>query len=124
MKHYHSFTGLVNHAMEKLRGRGEFVLSFCQNDLIFNWPYSERKSDSTGVEKDVFNESERRAIGNFSKGGPIGNAFFWTDLLSCLEFNVRAFILSPGKTLPLGTTGLALMTLGFRVFLIVGQSMV
>jgi hypothetical protein len=120
-EHYHPFTELVNHAMEKLCGKEEFVVSFCWNDpIIVKGSYAQRKPDGVGVENDVLNEGERGGVDNLSKGGPVGNAFVWTDLVSFLEFKVKAFILSAGKTLPSETTGLASSTLRCHVCLIVG----
>jgi len=102
---YHPFTELVNHAMEQLRGQDEFVVSFCRNDpIIVKGSYAQRKPDSTGVENDVVNEGERGGVDNLSKEGPVGNAFFWTDVISFLEFKVKLFILSAEKTLPASST--------------------
>ena len=102
---------LVNHAMEKLRGREEFVMSFCRNDsIIVKGSYAQRKPDGAGVENYVLNEGERGGVDNLSKGGPVGNAFFWTDLVSFLEFKVKACMLRAVKTLPAETIGLASST--------------
>ena len=108
---YHPFTELVNHAMQKLRGREEFVVSFCRNDpIIVRGSYAQRKPDGTGVESEVVNGGERGGVDNLSKGGPAGNAFLWTDLVSFLEFKVKIFILSAEKTFPSETIGLASST--------------
>lgn len=120
MERYHPFTELVNHVMEKLRhmrGREEFVVSFCRNDsIIIKGSYAQRKPDCTGVENDVVNEGERGGVDDFSKGGPVGNAFFWTDLVSFLEFKVKGLILNARKTLPSETTGLVSSTFYYHFF--------
>jgi hypothetical protein len=106
---YHPFTELVNHAMDQLRDGEEFVVSFCRNDpVIVKGSYAQRKPDGAGVEHDVLNEGERGGVDNLSKEGPHGNAFFWTDFISFLEFNVKVFILNAAKTLPSEALGVAL----------------
>jgi hypothetical protein len=98
---YYPFTELVNHVMEKLRGREEFVVSFCRNDpIIVRGSYAQRKPDGTGVESGVVNEGERGGVDNLSKGGPAENPFLWTDLISFLEFKVKSSTLSAEKTSP------------------------
>jgi len=114
---YHPFTELVNHAMEKLRGREGFVVSFCRNDpIIVRGSYAQRKPDGAGVETEIVNGSERGGVDNLSKGGPAGNAFLWTDLVSFLEFKVRMVVLSAEKTLLSETVGLTSSTLRCRSF--------
>jgi hypothetical protein len=109
MEHYHAFTELVNHAMDQLRDSEEFVVSFCRNDpVIVKGSYAQRKPDGAGVEHDVLNEGERDGVDNLSKEGPRGNALFWTDFISFLEFKVREFVLNAAKTLPSEALGLAL----------------
>ena len=68
--------------MEKLRSKGEFVVSFCRNyPIIVKGSYAQRKPDGSGVENDVLNEGKRGGVDNLSKGGRVGNAFFWSDLI-------------------------------------------
>jgi hypothetical protein len=108
---YHPFVELVNHAMETLRGREELVMSFCRNDpIIVKGSYAHQKPDVVGVENGVLNEGERGGVDNLSKKGPAGNAFFWADLVSFLEFKVKAFMLHSGDTLPAETMGRASST--------------
>jgi len=116
---YHPFIELVNHAMEKLRAQNKFVVSFCRNDpIIIKGSYAQRKPDGAGVENGVLNEGERGGVDNLSKEGPVGNAFFWTDLVSFLEFKVKTFILSAGKTSPSEAIGLASSTLCYCLSLL------
>jgi hypothetical protein len=116
---YHPFTELVNHVMEKLRGREEFVVAFCRNDpIIIKGSYAQRKPDCTGVENDVVNEGERGGVDDLSKGGPVRNAFFWTDLVSFLEFKIKALVLNARKTSLSEKTSLGSSTFCCHFFLL------
>ena len=119
-KRYHLFTELVNHAMEKLRAQNKFVVSFCRNDpIIIKGSHAQRKPNGVGVESDVLNEGERGGVDNLSKEEPVRNAFSWIDLVSFLEFKVKMFVLSAGKTTPSEAIGRASSTVRYRCFFLV-----
>ena len=105
---YHPFVELVNHAMETLCGREEFIMYFCCNDpIIVKGSYAQWKPDVAGVKNGVLNEGKRKGIDNLSKKGPASNPFFWVNLVSFLEFKAKVFKLHAGNTLPADTIGQA-----------------
>ena len=92
---YPPFIILANYVVEKLAHNSESNLSFCRNDPIYvKGSSGQRKPDVVGVCWRSLQIAERSSVDNLMKGGPNEQPFWWTELLSFLEFKLDRHDLS------------------------------
>ena len=92
---YPPFIILANYVVNKLAHNSESNLSFCRNDPIYvKGSSGQRKPDVVGVCWRSLQIAERLSVDNLMKEGPNEQHFWWTELLSYLEFKLDRHDLS------------------------------
>lgn len=91
---YPPFIILTNFIVNMLAHNSEFNLSFCRNDPIYvRGSSGQRKPDVVSVCWRSLRVAERSSVDNLMKG-PNKQPFWWTELLSYLEFKLNRHDLS------------------------------
>jgi hypothetical protein len=86
---YSPFIVLANYVVDKVAHNSESNLSFCRNDPIYvKGSSGQRKPDVVGVSWRSLQVADRSSVDNLMKEGPNEQPFWWTELLSYLEFKL------------------------------------